>query len=112
MVAIVLLLITKQQEAQALLETRPLLLADVADSAKDEGTLLDRDQGAALQIDRRDAIRIVGLWVLSREGKSDSQEDGRKFPPRALQAERATALFATEIRLEINMLASPDCTSK
>ena len=84
MVAIVLLLITEQQEAQALLETRPLLLADVADSAKDEGTLLDRDQGAALQIDRRDAIRKVGLWVLSRKGKGDSQEDGCGFPPRAL----------------------------
>ena len=110
--SVVLLLVTKHQEAQALLEARPLLLANLAYSAEDEGALPDRDQGAALQIDRRDAIRIVGLWVLSREGKSDSQEDGRKFPPRALQAERASALFATEIRLEINMLASPDCTSK
>ena len=98
-------LIAEQEEPKALLQARPLLLPDGAKPAENECALLHRDEWSALQVDRRDAAGISCLWILAREVKRDSEEDGGGLSPGALQTECTGPLLVAEVRLKSRSVA-------
>lgn len=91
------LLVTKQQEPQALLQTRPFVLPEISQPPQDEGALLHRDQRTLLQVNGWDPSRVAGLWVVARKGERGPEEDGCRLAPRPLETKCAVPLL--EVRL-------------
>lgn len=91
------LLVTKQQEPQAFLQTRTLVLPEISQPPQDEGALLHRDQRTLLQVNGWDPSRVAGLWIVTRESERCPEEDGRRLAPRPLKTKCAVPLL--EVRL-------------
>ena len=66
---LLLLFVAKEQKPETGLETRPTPLSDSAQAAEHERAEWHRDERVPLQLDGRDAMRILGVCVVAGERK-------------------------------------------